>query len=159
MKKHLYIGKSNSGKVFVSVELKDSEKGKMLSISGVVAPRLNGDALGCGQIVNELTEITEYAEGWTAADVLKLGTIWEKWNLNDLHAGTPLQRETIRKFQSADNPSYDEQVKILSANGILIDNGYLYGSQWLYESLPNEVLDWFSALPNNGDKLLPEIWK
>jgi hypothetical protein len=35
--------------------------------------------------------------------------------------------------------------------------GYRYGTQWLYEEVPQEVIDWLFALPV-GDKKIPERW-
>jgi hypothetical protein len=45
------------------------------------------EAHAAGQMLEDLTEVTEYAAGWTRADVRSLLTLWRRWHLNDMRAG------------------------------------------------------------------------
>lgn len=76
---------AHPAKVFCKIEFKD----KKLSISGVVGPLSNGDAIGsCGQIYDSL-EIKSFAPGWNKTKLQKFIEIWKRWHLNDTNAATP----------------------------------------------------------------------
>jgi len=65
--------------------------------------------------------------------------IWEKYHLNDMHAGTPKQEQFIKEhIQTHDYKTICEE---LQKAGLYEDNGYRYGSGWLYEPIPESVLD------------------
>lgn len=77
--------------VFVKVERRDDGQ---LSIIGVIGPKKNGDCLGsCGQIVDELSEITEFSEEWDVSKVARLAELWNRWHLNNMRPGCPHQRD------------------------------------------------------------------
>ena len=66
---------------------------KRLSITGVHGPLANGDAYGgCGQCIDTLRAVDEYAPGWDALSVKRLADIWEAWHLNDMRPGCEHQR-------------------------------------------------------------------
>lgn len=70
--------------------------------------------------------------------------IWDKWHLNDMHAGTEKQEAIIEKFKNnAQFKSFDKFLDkpcaILESQGLLIDNGYKYGSAWLMRGLPTDL--------------------
>jgi len=95
MEKIIRIGKIKNSNVFCKIQIKEKEKGKALSISGVIGPRTNGDCSGsCGQIDDEIApeNITEYAPGWDAVRLMEFIDIWKKWHLNDMRAGCEHQR-------------------------------------------------------------------
>jgi hypothetical protein len=64
-----------------------------LSISGVIGPKSNGDALGgCGQIcISSMDEINKIkpAPLWNKTKIKKFMQIWDDWHLNDMNAATP----------------------------------------------------------------------
>lgn len=65
--------------VYCKIEFKDNK----LSISGVIAPLSNGDALGsCGQIYDSI-EVSSFAKGWNKTKLKKFINVWKDWHLND----------------------------------------------------------------------------
>ena len=89
MKKHLLAGKTDGGRVFVSVEFRDGR----LSISGVEGPLGNGDCRGsCGQCI-DAAAVAEDCPGSLTGDQRKLLVdVWRRWHLNDMRAGCEHQR-------------------------------------------------------------------
>lgn len=148
-------GKPCQARVYLTIRW-DGENGN-LSICGVEGPTKNGDAYGsCGQIVDTLhnPELTP-SDQWDAQSVAQLADIWERWHLNDMRAGTPAQMEIIRKLVKTTRADYDEQCQHLASVDLLIDNGYRYGSRWLHEDVPYDVIRWLEALPESP---IPHPW-
>lgn len=88
--------------------------------------------------------------------------VWQRWHLNDMRAGTPKQEEAIRRWRSTtDDPSYDAACKMLESIDLLFDNGYRYGTAWLKEEVPVDVLEWLFKLPGTGNTFMeaytPEV--
>lgn len=157
MNKIVSIGNSSDGMTYCKIVYKDGR----LSISGVEGPRRGGNCKGsCGQI---LTSYREYdpkgykgiedlsvPDGWTHDLQRQFFDTWQRWHLNDMRAGTPRQEAYLRKknFRVTHYQSYyDEACKALSAAGINPDEGYIYGTKWLTEEVPAEVLDFLAGLP------------
>ena len=70
----------------------DETKGR-LSITGVVAPTKDGNALGSvGQCVDEIRKGTP-TEEWNKKMLNKFCDIWDKWHLNDMRPYCEHQRE------------------------------------------------------------------
>jgi len=126
-----------------------------LSISGVVGPKANGDAvMGCGQIDMEFahkdpkhndprtayliqpSEI-KFAHGWDEEKWLRFLEIWHLWHLNDMRAGCVHQRAL-----GWDKEGYD-----LHPSEPCPTCGYKYGSAWLKEDVPEDVLAFLVNLP------------
>jgi hypothetical protein len=109
-------------------------KGGKLSITGVEGPLASGNCLGgCGQIDMHDWGIVNYAPGWDAAKEYKFRRIWERWHLNDLRAGCEHQRAL-----GWDNLHIGDPCPTC---------GYRYGTAWLREDVPADVLDWLRSLP------------
>lgn len=64
--------------------------------------------------------------------------IWKRWHLNDMRAGTPAQEAWLRQY--GHGKDYTETLAKLTEAGYNPDNGYVYGSKWLTEELPPEVI-------------------
>ena len=134
--------------VFVTIQYKDGR----LSITGVEGPDSNGNAHGgAGQI--ELNPDNN-SYGWSYEDVKKLKDIWDRWHLNNMRAGSPNQEQWLNnnkdQFPGYPVSHYEWASQKLSEAGINPDNshnGYLYGSAWLKEEVPQDVLDWLQSLP------------
>ena len=54
-----------------------------------------------------------------------------------MHAGTIAQENCLEKCKVHD---YAEQCKFLEKNNLLYDNGYKYGSKWLFWEIPENDL-------------------
>jgi hypothetical protein len=81
--------------------------------------------------------------------VQRIVALWERWHLNDMRAGTRAQEEYLRQYRPAYLPPYsyyDAACVNLTAAKLHPDRDYRYGSQWLYEDVPQEVLDELVAL-------------
>lgn len=155
MFKVIRIGKVKPNRKKIDVFCKIKFDGKRLSISGVVGPLQSGNVSaggGCGQIVGSVAagDFVEFADGWNKATVSKFFELWDRWHLNDLQAGSPAQQEAIRNS----GLSYQEAVEKLEALGLNPDPNYLhnnkpyrYGSAWLMEEVPQEVIDFLDKLP------------
>lgn len=129
-----------------------------LSVSGVVGPYVSGNCAGsCGQCLDVLTDPAfRPADG---IDAKRLHDVWNRWHLNDMRAGSPAQEAYLREHPvTATYPeSHYEKVKAaLAAAGLQPDNGYSYGSAWLREEVPADVLEWLHALPQSD--LMPSVW-
>jgi hypothetical protein len=60
--------------------------------------------------------------------------LWHKYHLNDMHAGTERQEAALDGFCG----DYTEQCNRLRELGLYEDNGYKYGTSWLYRAIPEE---------------------
>ena len=141
--------------------------GERLAISGVEGPKSNGNAYGsCGQIEMSYRTAEERAnltpgDGWTAEDVGRFFDVWRRWHLNDMCAGSPAQSEHLRTLEAEGRgftgcpvSHYDWARAELAAVGLHPDPGYLhdgkpyaYGSAWLREDVPADVLGWLYDRP------------
>ena len=78
----------------------------------------------------------------------KLANIWKRWHLNDLRAGTPAQEKALEPVKDTFSRSnwYDEACRYLASINLYDDNGYRYGSAWLREELPEDVVEYVQNL-------------
>lgn len=101
----------------------------------------------CGQCKDEVYAILKHNKLF-----LEIYELWEKHHLNNMHAGTERQEETLKLFtteykkEHKVQPSYKEQCDYLAEHNLLIDNGYKYGSNWLYRPIPKQDLKRIDAL-------------
>lgn len=155
LNKVIRIGSGAYGNVFCKIEYKAGR----LSITGVEGPKRNGDAIGgCGQIIMREWGIKTYAPGWTAQLEAEFRTVWDKWHLNGMQAGSPAQTAyldanpiTVKYPES----HYDRVCASLAAAGLNPDPNYIhngkpyeYGSAWLSVDVPADVLEFLHALPD-----------
>jgi hypothetical protein len=144
------IGKVDGHQTYIKISYQDGR----LSITGVVGPMRNGDCRGsCGQIVMSGLNVTEYAPGWDAESVAKLTEFWNRWHLNEMRAGSPAQERFLRENPvKAIYPEshYDVACKALAQAGLNPDpeTGYKYGTAWLREEVPADVLEWLASRPD-----------
>lgn len=142
-----------------------------LSFTGVEGPRANGDADGsCGQIDMEAQRIVdgiEPAEGWDAARIRRVFTVWGRWHLNDCRAGSPRQMDWLREHPVCvkyPDSYYEEACRRLAAVGLHPDERHLdadgdpyrYGTAWLYEEVPPGILNEIRGWPDGNG--LPTCW-
>lgn len=128
--------------------------GTRLSITAVEGALTSGNCRGgCGQVC-----VQEYHQPVNGVDLAKFGEVWDRWHLNDMRAGTPKQEEYLRTY--GHGKDYEETLNKLLATDLIMDDldgeRYKYGSRWLTEEVPDEVLAYLRSLPDyNG---LPDIW-
>ena len=121
--------------------------GTRLSITGVEGPKRNGDCWGgCGQVVMHADEWIAGAD-FTAPQLARFIELWNRWHLNDMCAGSPAQREFLREHPvTATWPeSHLDKARSALREAWL----YSYGTAWLTESIPDEVLAELLSLPES----------
>lgn len=173
--------------VFIKIEYKPSEAelkeaqtyrhilGKergtgRLSISGVVGPKANGDALGsCGQIADTIREAIQageftpnQAQGWTVPDVLSFLDMWDQYHLNDMHpeckhqraAGWPQQaRQKIRSYMWQLNDETSDKKKALEAEAIDRAASVPAGRSTGFNALERKILKLEQFITTPGDDI------
>ena len=129
----------------IDIKLQETEKGKGLSICGSTRNQFGQIADCIRELMNE--GITDYPNGWDKRTLARVLYIWDAWHLNDTRAGTVKQTAILRPWMKA-NPGkdYTEQCNYLFSHGLLIDDGYKYGSAWLFERLPDDVAEFITNL-------------
>jgi hypothetical protein len=129
--------KETSGGRAYSIYCEIRFDGKRLSISGVEGPLKSGNCLGgCGQIDMHLKDEVENikpAKGWNWPKLRRFFNIWENWHLNDMQAGCTHQRALNWGNDKISKPCPE--------------CGYKYGSKWLFEPVPKDVIDFLEAVP------------
>lgn len=81
----------------------------------------------------------------------KLVEMWEKYHLNDMHAGTEKQEEFLSKHGEAHH-NYNQQCKLLEEAGLLVDSGYRYGTSWRTRKLPDNFI-------NTLKEVVDSVWR
>lgn len=116
------------------------EGGKELSICGTLyrkGVKTDAAILSAGQNLDDVLTLTQWQNPWTPDELVELHDIWKRWHLNDMRAGCEHQTKIV--YESS---RYGRRVNI---NGTTEANecpvGYKYGSAWLYEPLPDDVIE------------------
>lgn len=130
----------------VTLELQ-IENGR-LSITGFGQWRPQTDYNYCGQIQDTVRkDLSRYRRRFISTQHIRaILAVWDKWHLNDMHAGTESQDAILARFagELAERSKYPAShytiaCEILGREGLLIDNGYKYGTAWLKRDLPADV--------------------
>lgn len=149
----------------VSVELKLNNGN--FSASAVLWRSDHSDILMGGQCFDDL--LNDYPELKDNDVFMETYDLWNKYHLNDMHAGTPEQEEAIEEWKSQGN-KYDKkkacdylksiglyEVPISTidkdVNPQFIDcekETYKYDSGWLKESIPDKDLERINSLIKTG---------
>ena len=132
------------------VDGKNHTKLETLSISGGIWNNKHSDITTGGQINDTLRRLLDEGKltpvNMSKEEFRKLLDVWDRWHLNDVRAGTPRQLEVIdqhideTQYKTYDG-HYEKSLAILSDYKLRKDGGYEYGSAWLYEPLPQDVID------------------
>lgn len=121
---------------YLEIEVEDSERGKVLSISGYVS----GSHGYGGQCQNSIAEdfigTHSNLSNEKQAMLGRLIEIWDRYHLNDMNAGTEKQMKALK----GKNLSYENALEYLESINLKIDDGYKYGTAWLFEEIPSSVL-------------------
>lgn len=83
-----------------------------------------------GQIREDLAEITRPAPGWSLEEIQELAELWERWHLNTMRAACAHMPEDA-------HARWDRRERVECSAG----SGYTYGSAWLTELVPGDVVD------------------
>ena len=121
--------------VTIDVKLKETEKGKVFTMSAGVWDSKRDDMLCCGQMCDELPEL--YPNNKL---VKRLVEIWGKYHLNDMNAGTERQEQALYNA-GKDKADYTEQCEYLKSIGLYFDGNYEYGSAWLFRPIPENIIE------------------
>jgi hypothetical protein len=130
-----------------------------------------GDPLDyhAGQATSEVEAVTDFAPGWDAMRAARLVDIWRRWHLNGMQAACEHQRAegwTERPidpskpldtygvhFEGQRSASWNMLAWVRPdehPDGLLGKPcetcGYRYGSAWLFEPLPADVLDFAESI-------------
>lgn len=125
---------------FTTTAHEPAERVTRLSISGGVRDGSRRDFASCGQIVDAVAAVRDFAPGWTAQDVASLVAIWRRWHLNDMRAGCV----HVPEPEWEDGP-YGRQVDLVNTPACP-ETGYRYGHAWLMDEPPTGVLAEFRRL-------------
>lgn len=162
--KWVYVGLAKgAGETFVHIQW----DGKRLSLSGVEGPLPNGNCKGsCGQI--DLHNIYNPAPD---VAIIKLTQVWAAWHLNDMRAGCEHQRAEQwdkrpidpskplnaygKHFPGQRQDSWNMLTWVSRREhpqGLLSEPcptcGYKFGTAWLHEEVPEEVITFLHSLPS-----------
>lgn len=149
MKKTMNLGKidyNGTGRKINLVEIEVSLQDGRLSICGDIWDSKHSNILSGGQNIDEIAKFFPNDKR-----VQSIKKVWERWHLNDVIAGSPNQEDFLKKHPlnaiDWNSSHYDRACEALKAAGLNPDpnyahNGkpYEYGSAWLKEELPQEVI-------------------
>ena len=114
-----------------------------LSISGEGKLPHTRDCAYCGQIQDTIRE--ELSRGMKLAidrkKLLRILEIWDKWQLNDVTAGTEKQEKALKEHYAKNKRrcSYEDACALLKRKDLYDERGYTYGTSWLLNVLPEEI--------------------
>lgn len=145
IKKVVKFGKvnyNNTGKRYpaeVEIELRENEEGmKVFSVCGTTWNTAHTDCVCGGQCLDTMKKFIKSKKYET------IYTLWKKYHLNDMHAGTERQEKTIEDWKSRGNTyEYTKVCDYLKSIGLYEDiyNGkpHRYGCGWTYRELPENI--------------------
>ena len=134
--KTLRLGTSQTiGGRYYSIYAKATIQDGKLTISGVEGPLPSGNAIGsCGQLTLNIENLDA---DWTPGMLSTFTYIWDKWHLNNMRPTCQHQRELGQTY-------------ITHPSSICITCGYVLGSAWISEELPETVILFLESLPETN---------
>lgn len=131
-----------------TIDLELVNSWKTLSISGNIWDNLqtdyNPDIVSGGQNIDEIRKHFR-----TNIQVRRIHDIWKQYHLNDLKSATRRQAELLKECDSYD---YSVRKAFLLGKGLLNDNGHRYGSGWLIEIIPDEIIQEVQEIFNSFEE-------
>lgn len=91
-----------------------------------------GNPSSAGQMIDEIVDVTKPAAGWTLDEIAELRALWERWHLNLMRAGCAHQT-VVWEDKPYRRPS-------LTLTQPCPRTLYRYGTAWLAEPLPDDVV-------------------
>jgi hypothetical protein len=89
----------------------------------------------------EVLRVVRPAPGFTLAEVHELGRIGQRWHMNTLHSACVHMEVPEGKNTS----------ELLDMGLTCPETGYKFGSAWLIDELPSEVVERFKELASKGE--------
>ena len=132
-----YGSQKKVNQVEIEIELKECKEGPVFSACAFVYNSRHTDCVAGGQCLDSLLKFFSGNE-----DFRNIYMLWERNHLNDMHAGTVLQEQALSKAEKegCDVSDYSKACDYLRKEGLYEDNGYVYGSGWLYRPISDEDL-------------------
>jgi hypothetical protein len=121
----------------VEIELRYEDKGPELSIIGRIWNSKHTDIIRGGQCLDYMIKYPELSRNPLFR---KLYRWWKLYHLNGMHAGTVNQDKALKDSGKIFR-SFSEQCDYLKSINLYEDNGYRYGSAWLYREIPEKDLN------------------
>ena len=122
-----------------TIDLDMVDQYTLLSICGYVWMPSRRDIYTGGQCTDTIRSLAPQLKN--TEQILRLCDIWDLWHNNELNAGTREQRNLVNEWTKTNRYDYPAVCKFLSTQSLLIDRNYQYGSQWLLEPMPTEIIN------------------
>lgn len=134
----------NRPEVELTLRYNDENK-PCLSICGSIWNSKHTDCVVCGQCLDDMMGIDELRNDELFRTLYNL---WKNWHLNDLTAGTTKQEQALNEARKSGKQlnCYDDACKYLESIGLLSDDGYVYGTKWLYREIPEDAMSTIESL-------------
>ena len=129
-----FYGRNKVNTPEVTVSLKVGDNKEVLSICGQVWNSKHTDIIAGGQCLDRMYKFLKKDKIF-----IELYKLWKRWHLNDLCAGTIKQEEALDNVGIKFN-SFDERCDYLKSVNLYFDDGYEYGSKWLYRKIDEDDL-------------------
>lgn len=132
-----------------------------LSIVGNIWNAKKTDAVCCGQCLDDIKQYRRQLNNPKLFDIIY--TLWKRYHLNGVNAGTPEQEEAIKQWiGSGHKYDYKAVCKMLKEKGLYEvyftgktvgreynNELYKYGHGWVIEELPDEIVKMVTELINS----------
>ena len=113
----------------VTIALIPKKKGLVFTASGQIWK-------STGQVLDDINQ--HFADNTIFSKIYRL---WKLYHLNDMHAGTERQDAAVAEWEAEGNAfDYIQVRQHLASIGLLIDEGYEYGSGWRFQTIPDADL-------------------
>lgn len=129
-------GKRKINSVEVEVALEDDSDKPVFTTSATVWNQSQTDCILAGQCLDTLVPYLKNNELF-----MKIHRLWKLYHLNNMKAGTPKQEAAVEEYLKDHKYDYKEVCDYLESINLLEDNGYKYGTSWLYEPIPENDLE------------------
>lgn len=134
-----YTSTRKINEITVDVKLEQNAEGKyVFSACGYLWNARKTDVLCGGQCLDTLYNCLKENKTMNK-QFERIYRLWKLYHLNDMHAGTERQEKALELVKKL-HVNYTERCDYLKSVGLLHDDGYLYGSAWLYREIPSDDL-------------------
>lgn len=111
--------------------------GKTIDLKPI--PRSAKEISITGECTGRCGQMTDTLRGSGVAELDRICELWDRWHLNGIKAGNRKQLECIE--MNGFKGDHEAMCNGLKQFGLLVADGYKYGSAWLYEPVPAKVVN------------------